>query len=68
MLAFSLVVSATASPLIKDCSFSMILFWVAMRLSMVINSFAIWVCSSFEGIPIYASSKLRTLIEKTFVP
>ena len=39
-----------------------------MRLSMAINSFAILVCSSFEGIPIYTSSKLRVLIENTFVP
>ncbi len=50
------------------CITSMILFWVAMRLSMAINSFAILVCSSFEGIPIYTSSKLRALIENTFVP
>ena len=45
-----------------------ILFWVAIRSSMAISSFAILVCSSFEGTPIYTSSKLRILIENTFVP
>ena len=52
MLAFSLVVSATASPLIKDCSFSMILFWVAMRSSISRKSVAIFVCSTLDGMPI----------------